>query len=187
MRPSRCVLAVLAVTACADGQSAEPRQVDASSGAAPPVVRDAGEGGSEAGAGEQPLPVEDVVAPAVRGCQLLAVPPVPVTAVADPADAGQVVIRTDSAAPYSITLPQGSSGYLTLEVTEWSTDVVFFAPEGTSYTVAGGSEVHPVRRNPSCAERAIGEYRRNYHHWGPYVVEFAATGPRQVWFATFLP
>jgi hypothetical protein len=186
MRSCHHILAVLLLAAACSGE--EPTEdvlADPNAGTETPAGEDPDQTAQPTE--EQQPPVQEPVPPAMRACQLVSVQPVQVTAVATSADAGQVVIRPDGQKPYSITLPQGSPGYLTFEVPDWATEVLFFAPADASYTVAGGTEMHAVRPNTSCPASGITEYRRSYHEWGSHVVEFAATGPRQVWFATFLP
>ena len=108
-----------------------------------------------------------------KSCQLLNLEMVPVIAVADRADAGQVALLPSEENAYQIRLPEGGVGYFTLEVPDWSLTVGLFTHFSQSVEVDNSSgNIEPVGRlswNASCDD--ITDERLHFHSWGSYVVE----------------
>lgn len=80
--------------------------------------------------------------------------------------------------PYTVTLPEGGTGWVGLDVPEPHYDWVLFVREaGRTHDVHDASDaLVTARRNGACPESILEDYRIHYHVAGRYPVELRGSG-----------
>ena len=106
-----------------------------------------------------------------------------VIAAASPEDAATAPMVPDPAIIYDVSLPEGSRGYLQLEIAGWGTIQAFYTSADIDYEVTtpeGEEFPYPREPLPACPESGITEQRIGFPHWSPATIEFGSEGPRLV-------
>lgn len=120
---------------------------------------------------ELPLGLEDNFSR--QACQLFNLETTPITAVAERESAGQVLVLPSTTSAYSVRLPESGTGYIMLEVPDWSITVglfTHFTQKASIEDANGNTEVvGPLSWNASCDD--ITDERTHFHSWGSYVIE----------------
>lgn len=169
-------------TADSDTDDGDTGKADAGDGDAD------GDPGDSAGGSFIPDDGEDEPDPdahaAAAACQAFAAAVrVPVVAALSPADAATAPIVPDPSSVYQVTLPDGASGFLLLEIAGWGTVQDFFTTIDIEYTVTvenGSQFPYPRELNAMCPDDGITQQRIGFPHWNPALIEFGAEGPREV-------
>ena len=196
MRRARCVLMSLSLVACApepspvgeapadsdtdDGDTGNP---DAGDGDADGDPGDSAGGSFIPDDDDSESPGPDALA-AAAACQAFAdVARVPVVAALSPSDAATAPIVPDPDSVYQVTLPDGASGFLLLEIAGWGTVQDFFTTVDIEYTVTvenNSQFPYPRELNAMCPDDGITQQRIGFPPWNPALIEFGAEGPREV-------
>ena len=110
---------------------------------------------------------------ASQACQLFNGEMTPLTITSQISEAGQITLLPSSESAYTISLPDTGTGYLTLEVPDWSIVIGIFTTSTVQVRIYGETsdleEEHPLSLNPACEE--ITDERIHFHAWGAYVIE----------------
>lgn len=106
-----------------------------------------------------------------------------IIAAATAGEAATAPVVPDSQTVYQVTLPEGAAGFIELQIAEWETTQVFYTVETIDYvvTVETNSQV-PEAREPdaTCPDAGITRQAIFFPHWTPALIEFSATGPREI-------
>jgi hypothetical protein len=98
-------------------------------------------------------------------------------------EAATAPVVADGMTFYMVTLPPDAAGFVQLEIPAWETTQAFFTVQDIDYTVTTGNDVlNPGPRElvSLCPEAGITDQRIYFPHWTPAVIEFGATGPREI-------
>ena len=136
---------------------------------------------------ELPMGPADELAKA--GCNLIEGPVTSVIAVADMADAGQVIVTPTPNSAYAVTLPDTGVGYITLEVPEWAIIIGGFLNYANTLEVLDPDWVTEVilalSWNGACSDLGMTDQRLKYHAWGSFTVKLTGS-PSEVMQLSFI-
>ncbi len=122
--------------------------------------------------------------PAAQACEAFAnATPEPVIAALTAGEAATATLVSGSDVVYLVTLPEGAAGFVSLEIPEWETTQAFFTVADIDYTVTvvdNSLVAQPRQPDAACPEAGITDQRIYFPHWTPALIEFSATGPREV-------
>ena len=100
-------------------------------------------------------------------------------------DAGMSLIGA-APSPYTITLPEGASSFLSINLAEMHNDwAVFTSPHVDILSISdeSGAELTPwtATENAACTGAGMTDYRFHGHTAGTRTIEFSSEGPRSIW------
>ncbi|MAD60993.1 MAG: hypothetical protein CMH49_05700 [Myxococcales bacterium] len=108
-----------------------------------------------------------------QACQLFDAEMTHLTMTSQRSEAGQVTILPSAENAYKMDLPDTGTGYLTLEVPDWSITIGIFTNDRVQVRIWGEAsdleEERPLSLNPSCD--GMTDERIHFHAWGAYVIE----------------
>ena len=108
-----------------------------------------------------------------QACQLFDAETTSLMITSQRSEAGQITLLPSAETAYKMSLPDTGTGYLTLEVPDWSITIGIFTNDAVQVRIWGEAsdleEERPLSLNPTCD--GITDERIHFHAWGAYVIE----------------